>query len=139
MQCIALLEASCVGDPNNRSVIQACRQLVQEIADHVSDFNTQTNSLSIQSMVSDDDAHDESRDGPNTDELTNHAVLSDGFGGVLGCEDAKTALFENIILPLRFSTNANHQSIFQGADPFVRTFQRSGLFLISIFLFLDHF
>lgn len=111
MQCIALLDLAGNSGTEQGSIFQVCRQLVNEIADQVAEMSRQPNSLSIQSMISDDDAHEDRQDEPVGIGVT--PFLSPGFSAVLGCDDAKAALFENIILPLRCDP-ATHQAIFRG-------------------------
>jgi hypothetical protein len=81
-----------------------------DIKEHISEMGAQLPSLSIQSMVSDEEPHEEK---PPADDQGPQYDLSGGFHQVLGCEQAKAALFENIILPLKCSSES-HNTIFQG-------------------------
>jgi hypothetical protein len=114
MQCIALLNiAGCSGSEHG-ALCQVCRQIVTEMADQVTEISRQPVSFSIQSMVSDEDTHEDRVQEPNGGEaVATSPVSSPGFSAVLGCEDAKAALFENIILPLRCDTST-YQTIFSG-------------------------
>lgn len=115
MQCIALLDLACGNcETELQRTFQGVRLLVHEIAEQVTMMSRQPNSLSIQSMVSDEDAHEEPGEETTTKGGPDR-VMSTGFSAVLGCEDAKAALFENIILPLRCGSNSN-QSIFTGIE-----------------------
>jgi hypothetical protein len=114
MQCIALLNLAGSTGSEHSALYQVCRQIVTEMADQVTEISRQPESFSIQSMVSDEDTHEDRLQGPNGDEaVATSPVSSPGFPAVLGCEDAKAALFENIILPLRCDTST-YQTIFSG-------------------------
>jgi SpoVK/Ycf46/Vps4 family AAA+-type ATPase len=64
-------------------------------------------------MVSDEESHEEKPPASTADDQGAQYDMSGGFHQVLGCEQAKSALFENIILPLQCTTT--HQStVFQG-------------------------
>jgi ATP-dependent 26S proteasome regulatory subunit len=64
-------------------------------------------------MVSDEEPHEEKPPAISTDDLGAQYDSSGGFHQVLGCEQAKSALFENIILPLKCSSEYQ-STIFQG-------------------------
>ena len=64
-------------------------------------------------MVSDEEAHFNEKKEENELHLDTTQPVVAGYDVVMGCEQAKTTLFENIILPLKLVDNG-HSSILKG-------------------------
>ena len=129
MQGLALIELACNSDGALPSEMQTCKALVQDAmnqltelyraASQTSAFSLQSNSkiLDAECVTLEEDSGRDSSEAASFVEITNR-TFQRNFGTIIGCQQAKCALYENVILPFTMSPNMR-SSLFQGTDKFI--------------------
>ena len=108
-----MFDLACGSNSELSDQFRACRQLVNNLAEQLSDQIAKQSIPSNHSMVSDEEAHFNEQKEENELHVDTTQPVVAGYEVVMGCEQAKTTLFENIILPLKLVDN-RHRSILKG-------------------------
>lgn len=136
MQGFAIVDLICSVDFGYMSHLQTCKALLEDILNTLPTANKDyEHEKSGRSLVSDEDSagHQEDKfvNGPDDeDEMAN--TNKEGFRSVIGCEHAKSALLENIVLPMTLANGA-FSHVFQGTHKQKPLLHGMVSYMLSIF------
>lgn len=116
MQGFALVDLVCSNDFGYLSHFRTCKALLEDIISNLPSTNKENEPKSVgnvgRSLISDEDSAEPHENGSN-DEDEMSSVQKEGFRSVIGCEQAKSSLLENVILPMTLATTT-FSHVFQG-------------------------